>query len=59
MLTVPTTKPMTPTPAGTVVVSADAYQAGLAWGLAGAHPQGARQPGYGSWALPPGTDAVV
>ena len=48
-----------PAPTTTIVVSGSAYKVGLAWGLAGAHPQGAHQPGYGSWALPPGTDAVV
>lgn len=35
------------------VVSADAYQAGLQWVAAGAHPAGARQQGYGAWAVAP------
>jgi hypothetical protein len=35
------------------VVSAEAYQAGLQWIAAGAHPAGARQQGYGAWASPP------
>jgi hypothetical protein len=35
------------------VVSAQAYQAGLQWAAAGAHPAGARQQGYGAWASPP------
>jgi hypothetical protein len=35
------------------VVSAEAYKAGLLWTAAGTHPQGANQPGYASWALPP------
>jgi hypothetical protein len=35
------------------VVSAMAYQAGLQWVAAGAHPAGARQQGYGAWAQPP------
>lgn len=35
------------------VVSKEAYVAGLQWVAAGAHPMGARQPGFGSWALPP------
>jgi hypothetical protein len=35
------------------VVSADAYQSGLAWRAIGAHPMGAKPPGYGSWADPP------
>lgn len=39
------------------VVSAEAYQAGLQWDAAGAHPAGARQQGFGAWASPPGTPA--
>jgi hypothetical protein len=35
------------------VVSAEAYQAGLQWDAAGAHPAGTRQQGYGAWASPP------
>ncbi|MBV9314836.1 MAG: hypothetical protein JO100_14165 [Pseudonocardia sp.] len=35
------------------VVSAEAYQAGLQWVAAGAHPAGARQQGFGAWALAP------
>lgn len=35
------------------VVSAEAYQAGLQWVVAGAHPAGARQQGYGAWAVAP------
>ena len=35
------------------VVSAEAYQQGLQWVAAGAHPMGARQQGYGAWAEPP------
>jgi hypothetical protein len=35
------------------VVSAEAYQQGLQWVAAGAHPMGARQQGYGAWAQPP------
>jgi hypothetical protein len=35
------------------VVSAEAYLAGLQWAVAGAHPAGAAQQGYGAWALPP------
>jgi hypothetical protein len=26
---------------------------GLVWDAIGSHPQGAKQPGYASWALPP------
>jgi hypothetical protein len=36
------------------VVSAEAYQAGLQWAAAGAHPAGARQQGYGAWAAAAG-----
>jgi hypothetical protein len=36
------------------VVSAEAYQAGLQWDAAGAHPAGARQQGYGAWAVAAG-----
>lgn len=35
------------------VVSAQAYQAGLQWVVAGAHPAGARQQGFGAWAVAP------
>jgi hypothetical protein len=34
-------------------VSPDAYVAGLQWVAAGAHPIGARQQGFGSWAVAP------
>lgn len=37
------------------VVSAEAYTEGLVWPTIGSHPQAAKQPGFGSWALPPGT----
>jgi len=39
------------------VVSPEAYQAGLQWVAAGAHPAGARQQGFGAWAARPGTPA--
>lgn len=35
------------------VISTEAYQEGLIWQAIGAHPQGAKQQGYGAWALPP------
>jgi hypothetical protein len=35
------------------VISAASYVAGLQWAAAGAHPIGARQQGFGAWALPP------
>lgn len=37
----------------TAFVSAEAYSQGLVWDAIGAHPQAAKMPGYGSWALPP------
>jgi hypothetical protein len=37
------------------VISAEAYREGLVWPTMGSHPQGAKQPGFGSWALPPNT----
>ena len=33
--------------------SAAAYQHGLIWKAMGTHPQGAQQPGFGSWSLKP------
>ncbi len=38
----------------TRVESAEAYLAGLQWVVAGAHPAGARQQGFGAWAGAPG-----
>lgn len=40
-------------PFSAFVASAEAYQQGLLWGHIGAHPAGAKQPGYGSWSLRP------
>jgi hypothetical protein len=37
----------------TRVQSAEAYQAGLQWVVAGAHPAGARQQGFGAWSVAP------
>ena len=37
----------------TFVVSPASYIEGLMWKAIGAHPAGARAPGYGSWAHPP------
>ena len=34
-------------------VSAEAYVQGLVWPAANTHPPGAKQPGFGSWAIPP------
>lgn len=36
-----------------VILSGDAYQEGLVWRAIGAHPQGAKQQGFGAWAEPP------
>jgi len=38
---------------GQNVVSAQSYIQGLMWDTAEAHPPGAKQPGFGSWSLPP------
>jgi hypothetical protein len=38
---------------GTFVVSPTAYIEGLLWKAAGAHPPGARAPGFASWKDPP------
>ena len=35
------------------VVTPEAYVAGLQWAVAAAHPVGARQQGFGAWAMPP------
>jgi hypothetical protein len=35
------------------VVSAEAYQEGLVWIAGGAHPMGAKQQGFGAWAIEP------
>jgi hypothetical protein len=35
------------------MISGDSYAEGLIWAAAETHPAGAKQPGYGSWALPP------
>jgi hypothetical protein len=36
-----------------MTVSPAAYRQGLVWAVAGTHPQGAKQPGFGTWADPP------
>ena len=35
------------------VISPQSYVQGLIWDIAEAHPPGAKQPGYGSWSIPP------
>jgi len=38
---------------GNTIISPQTYVQGLVWGVAGTHPPGARQPGYGSWSRLP------
>lgn len=35
------------------ILSADAFKEGLVWSVIGSHPPAAKQPGFGSWSLPP------
>jgi hypothetical protein len=35
------------------VISPASYVEGLVWRAAGVHPQGAKQPGFGTWSAPP------
>ncbi len=35
------------------VISDEAYQEGLVWDAIGAHPMGAKQPGYATWSFQP------
>ena len=37
----------------TFIVSPQSYTSALVWKALHSHPPGAKQPGYGSWALPP------
>ena len=37
----------------TRVVNTAAYREGLVWDTIGAHPQGAKQPGFATWSFPP------
>lgn len=41
------------------VVSAKSYTEGLVWKAIHSNPRAAKQPGYGSWALPPETDTTT
>jgi hypothetical protein len=43
----------------TFVVSPDAYTEGLLWPAIGAHPPGAKAPGYGSWTAPPRIETLT
>lgn len=38
---------------GSEVLSPQSYTQGLIWEIADSHPPGAKQPGYGSWAMKP------
>ncbi len=49
----------TPARTASFVVSAAAYTEGLLWRAIGAHPAGAKAPGYGSWAVPPVIDGYA
>ena len=44
---------------GDDVFSADAYREGLVWRVANAHPMGAKQQGFGTWAFPPEGDLAA
>lgn len=35
------------------IISSDSYREGLVWTAIGAHPMGAKQPGFGTWSGPP------
>ena len=35
------------------IVSPDSYKQGLVWNAIGAHPMGAKQPGFATWSRPP------
>lgn len=37
----------------TNIISSDSYKQGLIWKAVGAHPMGAKQEGFASWAYPP------
>lgn len=41
------------------VVSGKSYTEGLVWKAIYSHPKAAKQPGYGSWALPPETGSTA
>jgi len=40
-------------PSKTEILSSQSYQEGLVWDAIKAHPQGAKQQGFGAWASPP------
>ena len=43
----------------TLTVSSESYQQGLVWDAINAHPQGAKQQGFGTWSLPPNYLEIV
>ena len=40
------------------IISPMAYKEGLVWTAIGAHPMGAKQPGFGTWSHPPNPPSV-
>ncbi|CAI0940350.1 sorbitol dehydrogenase family protein [Serratia fonticola] len=46
-------------PKETQIPSANSYQQGLVWDAIHAHPQGAKQQGFGAWSEPPVTSSTV
>ncbi|CAM4203455.1 sorbitol dehydrogenase family protein [Serratia silvae] len=46
-------------PKDTQIPSANSYQQGLVWNAIHAHPQGAKQQGFGAWSEPPVTSSTV
>lgn len=46
-------------PNDTQIPSANSYQQGLVWNAIHAHPQGAKQQGFGAWSEPPVTTSTV
>lgn len=46
-------------PSQTQIPSANSYQQGLVWDAIHAHPQAAKQQGFGAWSEPPVTDTTV
>jgi hypothetical protein len=46
-------------PNDTQIPSANSYQQGLVWDAIHAHPQGAKQQGFGAWSEPPVTSSTV
>jgi hypothetical protein len=43
----------------TQIPSANSYQQGLVWNAIHAHPQGAKQQGFGAWSEPPVSSSTV